>query len=272
MTYLRIITAVIAAALFSTTTVSASDSIFTNFSSAKGEASTLISEARDVAVTPFDMENGGVWKTLGIAGATGLVYLFDNDIRTRIQDNKSDTADKAAKVGTVVGDPFLHLGLAALVYGGGVLADSPKHRDIGLMLGEAALLADASTFVLKEAIGRARPYAGGDKGSFRPFQFRNDYDSLPSAHTASSFAMASVVAGTSESLPVKLIAYGTAIFVGFSRMYEDKHWASDIVLGAAVGELCGRVVMDTHVRQGNTLRVVPVVSSDAATLALVGRW
>ena len=268
----RFIFAVIAASIFSVSVASASDSVFTNLSSAKGEAARLVSEARDLASKPLDIENGGVWQTLGIAGATGLAYLFDNDVRTRIQNIKSESADKAAKAGSFVGDPFLHLGFAALVYGGGVLADSPKHRDIGLMLGEAALLADATTFVLKEAIGRARPFVGGEKGSFRPFQFRNDYDSLPSAHTASSFAMASVVAATSESVPVKLLSYGTALFVGFSRMYQDKHWASDAVLGAAIGEICGRVVINTHVRQGSKVRLAPAVSSNAVSLAMVGYW
>src|SRR5450830_1224197 len=60
--------------------------------------------------------------------------------------------------------------------------------------------ADAATLVLKGSIGRGRPYVNGDKRNFKPLQFDSDYDSLPSMHAASSFAVASVMSGASESL------------------------------------------------------------------------
>jgi membrane-associated phospholipid phosphatase len=141
------------------------------------------------------------------------------------------------------------------------------------MLGESVLLADATTFVLKQAIGRGRPFAAGEKDSFRPFQFKSDYDSMPSMHTSSSFAMASVLAATSESYLAKLSYYTAATFVGFSRLYKDQHWASDIVLGAVIGELCGRVVTRYHVEQGGKkLSLVPMVTGDSVSLALHGNW
>jgi membrane-associated phospholipid phosphatase len=161
-----------------------------------------------------------------------------------------------------------------VLYSGAIIADSPKYKELGEMLGESDLLADATTLVLKQAIGRARPFVAGDKGCFRPFQFKNDYDSMPSMHTASSFAMASVLSAASENPLEKIIYYAAAAFVGFSRMYKDKHWASDVFLGAAVGELCGRVVMRYHSDHGDERRLAlaPAVSSDGASLAVVGRW
>ncbi len=239
----------------------------------KGEIQRFGGEALDVVKTPIDTEGYGLIGTLAVGGAVGLTYVFDSDIREKVQGIKSNTLDTAADVGDIIGNPYVHLGVAAAVFGGGVLADSPKYRDIGIMFGEAALLADATTFVLKTAIGRARPFVNGDKGSFRPFQFASDYDSLPSAHASSSFAMASVLAATSESMLVKILSYSTAAFVGFSRMYQDKHWASDIVLGAAIGELCGRVVTNYHAgNKGRGIALAPAVSSSGGGLALVGRW
>ena len=235
------------------------------------ESGVLGHEAVEFAAAPFRTDDGAILGTLAVAGAVGLTYVFDNDIRDRVAAHQGRTLDRATDAGNIIGNPLLHLGVAGAVWGGGILADSPRWRDVGLMMGEAAVIADAATFVLKEAVGRGRPFTGSGRDSFRPFQFKSDYDSMPSMHTSSSFAMASVIARTSESLPVALLSYTTAAFVGFSRIYQDKHWASDVVLGAAIGELAGRVVTRFHAG-GGKLAIVPAASPDSASLALVGKF
>jgi membrane-associated phospholipid phosphatase len=228
-------------------------------------------EGVEVVTAPFSWE--GLLGTLATAGAVGLTFAFDQDIRADVQGIQSSSLDKAADVGSFLGNPLFQLGVAGAVYAGGIFADSPKYQELGEMLGESAILADAVTFVLKQAIGRARPSLNRGKDSFRPFQFANDYDSLPSMHSASSFAFASVLAATSESLLAKLAYYTAATFVGFSRIYQDKHWASDVVLGAVIGELCGRVVTSYHATRGQRrLAIVPAASRDGVGMALVARW
>ncbi|WP_298271266.1 phosphatase PAP2 family protein [Geobacter sp.] len=235
------------------------------------ESGVLGHEAVEFAAAPFRIDDGAILGTLAVAGAVGLTYVFDNDIRDKVAARQGRTLDRATDAGNIIGNPILHLGVAGAVWGGGILADSPKWRDVGLMMGEAAVIADAATFVLKEAMGRGRPFTGSGRDSFRPFQFKSDYDSMPSMHTSSSFAMASVIARTSESIPVALLSYTTAAFVGFSRIYQDKHWASDVVLAAAIGELAGRVVTRFHAG-GGKLAIVPAASTGSASLALVGKF
>lgn len=259
--------------LILTSTAFGDENIFNSIKVIKDEARQLGSEAVEVATTPVDTKGYGLLDTFITAGAVGLTYVYDGNIRGKVQGIKSRSLDKAADGGSILGNPFLHLGLAAAVYGGAILADSPKYKDLGEMLGESVILADATTFVLKEAIGRGRPFVSGDKGSFRPFQFRNDYDSMPSMHTASAFAMASVLAASSNNGLAQLFYYSAATFVGFSRLYKDKHWASDIVLGAVIGELCGRVVTGRHKRnQEEELTLAPMVTGNSVSLALLGRW
>jgi len=231
----------------------------------------LAGESADLVTTPFNIENGNILITLGVTGATALTYVFDHDIQQKLQSNKSSGWNRAADAGALAGNPIIHLGLAALVYGAAIAADSPKWKETGEMMGEALILADASTFVLKEAVGRGRPTATNFRGDFKPFGFKNDYDSFPSMHTSSSFAMASVLASTSDSILTKMSYYAAATFVGFSRMYQNKHWASDIVFGAALGELCGRVVTSYHA-SGNKFTLAPQAYESGAGLALVGKW
>jgi len=259
--------------LFFASSVWGDDNLFNSLTAIKNEARRFGEEAMQVVATPVDTEDYGLLRTLATAGAVGLTYVYDGNIRNKVQRIKSKNLDKAADAGDILGNPFLHMGVAAAVYTGAIIADSPKYKELGEMLGESVLLADATTFVLKQAIGRGRPFAVNDKGSFRPFQFKTDYDSMPSMHTSSSFAMASVLAATSENFFAKLSYYAAATFVGFSRIYQDKHWASDVILGAAVGELCGRVVTRYHVEHAGTqLTVAPMVTGNSVSLALLGRW
>jgi len=250
---------------------SAENGSFSITDEAVGGVHRLADETVSMATTPFKIENGNILLTLGAIGATSLTYVFDKDIQNKLLSHKSKSLDKAADIGSVVGNPFVHLGLAALVYGMAVVDDSPKWKETGEMMGEALILADASTFIIKEAVGRGRPNATASKGDFKPFGFKNDYDSFPSMHTASSFALASVLAATSESLATKTGYYLAATFVAFSRTYQNKHWASDVVFGAVLGELCGRVVTGYHA-SGYKFAIAPQAYENGAGLALVGRW
>lgn len=231
----------------------------------------LLAESKDFATTPFRLENGNLLLTLGVAGAVGLTYTFDSEIRDRVQSSRSRGMDRAADAGAIAGDPFLHLGAAALLYGGAILADSPRWKEVGEMLGEALILADGATLILKEVTGRGRPMVTTHKGDFHPFGFKSDYDSFPSMHTASSFAFASVLARTSESLPVAVASYCAAAFVGYSRMNQNKHWASDVLLAAAIGELAGRVAVSQHARY-RSYAVIPTAMDGGGGLALTGRF
>jgi hypothetical protein len=50
------------------------------------------------------------------------------------------------------------------------------------------------------------------------------------------------------------VLYGGATLVGLSRMYHNKHWASDVVLGAAVGTFSGlKVVRYSHAHPDNKI-------------------
>lgn len=58
------------------------------------------------------------------------------------------------------------------------------------------------------------------------------------------------------------LMYGGATMVGLSRMYHDKHWASDVVLGAAIGTVGGqKVVQYSHAHPTRLDRVLLHVSA-----------
>ena len=94
------------------------------------------------------------------------------------------------------------------------------------------------------AIGRARPQRDvndNDDFVFRKGFSNDDYTSFPSAHTTVAFAAAAAVSReVGRSWPgaskyVTPISYSVATLVGLSRMYKNKHWASDVVGSAGLG-------------------------------------
>jgi len=259
-------------ALLPITQAFAGEKLFSRASIIQEEAAYLRDEALDLLQTPADTENNGLLGTVMVLGGAGMVYIFDENIRKSVREHGNQTLDKIANVGSAIGNPLVHIGMAGMVYGGGLLAGSEKWQETGKMLGEAVLLADAATLVLKGSIGRGRPYVNGDRGSFKPLQFDSDYDSLPSMHTASSFAAASVMSGATESLWAKAAYYSAATFVGLSRMVDDQHWASDVILGAAIGELCGRIIARHHANGKRKFVLAPIISVNSAFLGLSAAW
>ena len=135
--------------------------------------------------------------------------------------------------------------------------------DLGLHGTEAIIVGSAFATVLKGAFGRARPYVHPptDSTGFDPNSWsfgrgytREQYRSFPSGHTVAAFAAAAAVSNeASRWWPhwkwlVGTAMYSGAAMVGISRMYDNKHWASDVMMGAAIGTFAGNKVVRYHHR------------------------
>lgn len=169
--------------------------------------------------------------------------------------------------------------ISGALYATGRVADRPALADAGLHSGEAILLGGVVTTAIKGLAGRARPYR--DPG--RPYDFgfgrgfgNADYQSFPSGHTMVAFAAAAAFAQEvdrwapdSRAWAAPLL-YGTATLVGISRVYNNYHWASDVVAGAALGSFSGwKVVQYSHDHPSNELDRVFLASSLAAAGAVL---
>lgn len=147
--------------------------------------------------------------------------------------------------------------IGGTMYAVGKLGHWDRIADLGWHGTEAVLLADLTTYALKGLTGRARPFFAGDTNP-QDFRFmggfgKGERQSFPSGHSTSAFAAAAAVtAETGTWWPkstwvIGPLMYGGAAMVGLSRMYHNKHWASDVVLGAAIGTVSGqKVVQYSH--------------------------
>ncbi len=91
----------------------------------------------------------------------------------------------------------------------------------------SALVANGiTTIILKELIGRKRPNGSNNR-------------SMPSGHTSHSFAVAAV-ANELYGHKVGTAAYLIAGLVAISRINDNDHYLSDVIVGAGLGTIIGR--------------------------------
>ena len=225
----------------------------------------------------------------GFAGATVALFPADEHLAKRLRDSTtqanqffgsaSKTLEAIAYPGTII--------IGGSLYLVGRLGHHPRVADLGWHGTESVLIATGVTGVLKATAGRARPFVSADTNP-RDFKFGagfrdDDRRSFPSGHSTAAFAAASAV--TSEvgrwwpdpwwsAWVVGATMYGGATLVGLSRMYHNKHWASDVALGAAIGTFSGlKVVRYSHAHPRNRVdRVLLHASlvSDGRGGAVVG--
>ena len=92
----------------------------------------------------------------------------------------------------------------------------------------------AVVFALKRTIRRPRPYRTMPRITDRrgPNESEDAF-SFPSGHSAVAFSVATSIALSDRRLAVPAVAWAAA--VGVSRMWHGVHYASDVLVGAAVG-------------------------------------
>jgi len=195
---------------------------------------------------------------------------MDGQIRRVFKKNSSSLNDCFFVTLEKFGDGGYELGFLGVYGAAGYFFDKPGMTGTALLAAESFAAANAASLAVKVIAGRARPYAQEGKSSFTPFTTKTGHTSFPSGHATSAFSVASVFAARSKNPAAGIIAYSLASGVALQRVYGDKHWASDVFAGAALGTIVGRaVVKSAGASKERTAYLLPVFSSGyGGTLAV----
>ncbi len=117
----------------------------------------------------------------------------------------------------------------------GGMKSTHKMSDMLILYGLSNALESGIVYTIKCTISRERP-DGSNRHSF------------PSGHTATAFVAAEFLHQEyrNQSVWISVSGYGMATLIGVSRIYNNKHWVSDVVAGAGIGILSTKIVYWTY--------------------------
>lgn len=216
-----------------------------------------IGDAGDVLTSPAQWDGADWARAGGVLLLTGVALRADDAVRDGFQANQSPTGDTLAQVGNGWGDLTSLSGVTLLsLYGTGLATDN--RRLVGLSANglEAIVLSGLVTGIGKLSFGRLRPYQTDNS-----HQWLQGGRSFPSGHTTAAFALSTVLAesGDAPGLGRRLFFYSLAGLTAFARMYDNRHWLSDTVMGAAIGVYSGLYVVGHHPLDGEQqVAIVPI--------------
>jgi membrane-associated phospholipid phosphatase len=133
-----------------------------------------------------------------------------------------------------------------------------------VMYSEALLLTYGTTFTLKNAVIRYRPYMYFD--GIHDEKRKDYYKSFPSGAASFSFLGASFLSAaffrefpeSKMKLPVIIGSYSLAVTVASFRIASGAHFLSDVLTSAAISSLYGWLIPSLHLKNNNEkLTIIP---------------
>ena len=186
--------------------------------------------------------------TMGL-GIAGTAHTWDDELEGRWREawlikHPSDLTD-------IYGSSHFNLPVSLALWGAGRLSHRQQLADIGSALLRTLALTQLAVGPIKWTVRRDRPD-------------RSSQLSFPSGHTANSFALARLF-HRQYGLRVGIPLYVAGAFTGAGRMEGDKHYLSDVIMGAVLGTIVGNAVT---LSGDSRIRVLPQISAEGSQLLL----
>lgn len=154
----------------------------------------------------------------------GIVSLKNHELIKINTDTRTEIKEHIDQKLTI--DDFSQYAPAVAVYGLNAVGIEGKHtfKERTIVLGTAYLLMSATVTSLKYTTKVERP----DGSSMNSF---------PSGHTATAFLGAEFLYQEYKDVSpwIGIAGYTIAAGTGYFRMYNNRHWFSDVVAGAGIG-------------------------------------
>jgi membrane-associated phospholipid phosphatase len=181
----------------------------------------------DYGASPLNLRWNDLLWLAPSAAAVALALRYDLPVYDAIAtgSGRDRLLDHSMPAISAVGDGLMEAGLVALAAKWG----PPRLARTSAVALQALAVAGVYSEALKYAAWSNRPYEDPNGHYF--WDFSQDTQGMPSGHTFSAFAVAEVYGAEYG----RYWTYPLAALVGYSRIYNQQHWPSDVVAGAVLG-------------------------------------
>ncbi len=207
----------------------------------------------------------------GVAAVTTLAFVYDDEIYDFVDGTfGNEKWNTASKCTDVFGEEYFILPSIALTYAISAINKNCRLRNVSLAALQSFVYAEVASAGLKVLTCRLRPSdvygqqstVNGQTwlGPFKSFKST----SFPSGHAMRSFALAATVAGFyPDKKWVGIVSYSLATMTSLGRVVSKEHWASDVIVGAALGYFIGRGVVKFNEKIGNisSVEIQPIATN-----------
>jgi len=230
----------------------------------RSDFSLLIGSIGHTISSPLRWQSNDLIMLGGFAAATATSFLLDDEVRIVMLKNHDRVYDHLANVGFSYGAPQYAAPGAIAFYLSGLIADNKWLRTTGLMMTESLLIIGIIQIPARIIAGRARPLTGDKNTSFELLkgsgQFRS---SFISGHSVIAFSFSTILSKQIDNIWASIGLYTLASLTPLSRLYDDKHWLSDTVIGTAMGVFIANTVIDYHKKMNddeNNVLLIPSIN------------
>lgn len=173
-----------------------------------------------------------------IPGIILLVNMPKVDIHLFLNPWHCKPLDYLFRAFTLLGDGIFIISLAVLLF-------IFRKRFLSLMVISGYVLSGIPVQIIKSFMDAPRPaifLKGINYSHFVEGVTLHNYNSFPSGHTASVFALAVILSISTKNKWMRVLYLILAALVGYSRIYLSQHFMLDVLVGSLIGVISGILI------------------------------
>ncbi len=199
----------------------------------------------------------------GYAGFTFVTYrFFDDDIQHFAQANQNHVLSSFARTIEYAGLGSSSIIITTATAVTSIITKDKQLQKTAILLAGGHVINDLITNEIKITFQRHRPNTGDADHTFDWRGGPKKNTSFISSHTSNAFATATAFATVYKNSDwVPPVAYSAAALIGLCRIYNNAHWASDVLGGAAIGFASVKAVNGLYTIAAKKISFLPQVNN-----------
>lgn len=190
---------------------------------------------------------------IGVAGTTGLLYVFRKDIQEAWQENSSESRTDFLNSARFMGGAAFAPSVALAAYVASFVTHNEREKETAQLVLESMALSGLGASLGSFVLAAERPEDGDEVRFFHTDGHGISSDVAFAASIIPPLRRQYLRVRPEDSVGRRILKHGISallysgmVFTALQRMDADKHWAPDVFLGMVTGLGVGRTLGQAH--------------------------